>query len=196
MNLAGDAWEAGAGDRLIAASTLVSSRRRQAPRPSFFRTFPKKCGSNAKLFQEMFWRFCGISTGCNRSKPQLMVSKFLSPKQAREAAGRPVKSGSAKQPIDSVALISFFRKKKVRGRREWPGLALAPAFPPRRKARGQTRRSAIIDLMLAIALAGLRPLGQVLAQFMMVWQRYSRNGSSRSSSRSPCASSRESISQR
>jgi hypothetical protein len=29
-------------------------------------------------------------------------------------------------------------------------------------------------LVSAIALAGFRPLGQTFAQFMMVWQRYSR----------------------
>ena len=34
-----------------------------------------------------------------------------------------------------------------------------------------TRRSTIIFLISAIALAGLRPFGQALAQFMMVWQR-------------------------
>src|ERR1700722_6046538 len=33
------------------------------------------------------------------------------------------------------------------------------------------RRSTIISLMWMIALAGFRPLGQVCAQFMMVWQR-------------------------
>ena len=40
-------------------------------------------------------------------------------------------------------------------------------------AMGQayTRRSTIIFLISAIALAGLRPLGQVCVQFMMVWQR-------------------------
>jgi len=59
-----------------------------------------------------------------------------------------------------------------------------------------TTRSTIICLMLAIALAGFRPLGQVLVQFMIVWQRYSLNGSSNWSSRSPVASSRLSISQR
>jgi hypothetical protein len=32
-------------------------------------------------------------------------------------------------------------------------------------------RSAIIRLVLEIARAGLSPLGQVLVQFMMVWQR-------------------------
>ena len=36
---------------------------------------------------------------------------------------------------------------------------------------GQTRRSTIIFLISAIALAGLSPFGQVLAQFMIVWQR-------------------------
>ena len=35
----------------------------------------------------------------------------------------------------------------------------------------QTVRSTIIFLMFAMASAGFRPLGQVFAQFMMVWQR-------------------------
>ncbi len=52
-------------------------------------------------------------------------------------------------------------------------------------------RSTINFLISAIALAGLRPFGQVRVQFMIVWQRYSLNGSSRSSSRAPVSSSRE-----
>jgi len=51
-------------------------------------------------------------------------------------------------------------------------------------------------LISAIAFAGFRPLGQVLAQFMIVWQRYSLNGSSSPSRRSPVASSRLSMIQR
>ena len=35
----------------------------------------------------------------------------------------------------------------------------------------QTRRSTISALISAIASAGFSPLGQALAQFMMVWQR-------------------------
>ena len=35
----------------------------------------------------------------------------------------------------------------------------------------QTARSTIIFLISAMALAGLRFFGQVLAQFMIVWQR-------------------------
>jgi len=58
------------------------------------------------------------------------------------------------------------------------------------------RRAMSIFLVSAMALAGFSPLGQVLVQFMMVWQRYSLNGSSRSSSLSPVASSLESASQR
>ncbi len=34
-----------------------------------------------------------------------------------------------------------------------------------------TTRSNIIFLVSAIAFAGFKPLGQVLVQFMMVWQR-------------------------
>src|SRR3546814_11560221 len=51
-------------------------------------------------------------------------------------------------------------------------------------------RSTISFLISAIAFAGFSPFGQVLVQFMMVWQRYSRNGSSRASRRSPVCSSR------
>ena len=57
-------------------------------------------------------------------------------------------------------------------------------------------RSTKSFLISPIALAGLRFFGQVLAQFMMVWQRYSLNGSSRSSRRAPVSSSRESAIQR
>src|SRR3546814_5953373 len=56
----------------------------------------------------------------------------------------------------------------------------------------QMRRSTIIFLVSAIAFAGFRPFGQVFVQFMIVWQRYSLNGSSSASRRSPVASSRES----
>jgi hypothetical protein len=57
-------------------------------------------------------------------------------------------------------------------------------------------RSTISFLISAIAFAGFSPLGQVWAQFMIVWQRYSLNGSCSSSRRSPVASSRESMIQR
>ena len=43
--------------------------------------------------------------------------------------------------------------------------------PPRGSSPGQIVRATIIFLISAIAFAGLRPFGQVLAQFMMVWQR-------------------------
>ena len=37
--------------------------------------------------------------------------------------------------------------------------------------QNQLRRSTMSFLISAIALAGLRPFGQVRVQFMMVWQR-------------------------
>ena len=40
-----------------------------------------------------------------------------------------------------------------------------------RHIAGHTRRSTIMRLISAMALAGLRSLGQALAQFKMVWQR-------------------------
>ena len=50
-------------------------------------------------------------------------------------------------------------------------------------------RSTIFFLISAIASAGFKPFGHVLVQFIIVWQRYSLNGSSRSCKRSPSASS-------
>ena len=48
----------------------------------------------------------------------------------------------------------------------------APEPPKLGQARRyHTFRSTIIFLISAMALAGLRPFGQALAQFMMVWQR-------------------------
>src|SRR5262249_61522814 len=52
------------------------------------------------------------------------------------------------------------------------------------------RRSTIIRLISAMALAGLRCLGQALAQFMMVWQRERRNGFSGLLRGCPAASAR------
>gem|GEM_PF-4818744 len=46
------------------------------------------------------------------------------------------------------------------------------------QAPGQSPRSAKICLISPIALAGFRSFGQASVQFMMVWHRYSRNGSS------------------
>ena len=60
----------------------------------------------------------------------------------------------------------------------------------------QWRRSASSFLISPMALAGFRSLGQASVQFMIVWQRYSLNGSSRASSLSPVASSRLSMIQR
>ncbi len=44
----------------------------------------------------------------------------------------------------------------------------------RNKEKGYS--NAMVFLIWAMARPGLRPLGQVLAQFMMVWQRYSEKG--------------------
>ena len=51
-----------------------------------------------------------------------------------------------------------------------PGIGLRAAWQPRRRL-AQAARSAISFLVSAIALAGFSPLGQTLAQFMIVWQR-------------------------
>jgi hypothetical protein len=76
-------------------------------------------------------------------------------------------------------------------------LAHPPTAPPAEHGgSAQCRRSAIFFLISAIALAGFRSFGQASVQFMIVWQRYRRNGSSSSSRRSPVASSRVSTIQR
>ena len=49
--------------------------------------------------------------------------------------------------------------------------ALISVVAPYPVATFYSRRSAIFSLMLAIALAGFKPFGQVVVQFMMVWQR-------------------------
>src|ERR1700685_785129 len=67
---------------------------------------------------------------------------------------------------------------------------LRPGFRP--GFRHYTARLTISSLILPIALVGFSPLGQTSTQFMMVWQRNNRYGSSRLSKRSPVASSRES----
>src|ERR1700683_3349953 len=54
-------------------------RLRRAPRlQAFFASISKFMSFYAKLFQRLFWRFCGFSRGYNRSKSKVMVSKFLS----------------------------------------------------------------------------------------------------------------------
>lgn len=93
----------------------------------------------------------------------------------------------------------------------WPSTGQTVALPCWARSRGgtvpagvvspraawpQMVRSAIRRLILAIALAGFRPFGQVLVPLRMAWQRYSLKGSLSSSRRSPVASSRESEIQR
>ena len=65
-------------------------------------------------------------------------------------AGRP-----RELPADSVLILCQTEA------RSWPN----------RVMRSYTTRLTCIRLISAIALAGFSPLGQVLAQFMIVWQR-------------------------
>src|SRR5579871_3294107 len=115
--------------------------------------------------------------------------------------------GQFQQPLEGAAL--------VRGRLRQPAApealqeqvellhaaAAAPQGPPevgrlRRGTHSYDCLSSIIFLTSAMARAGFRSFGQASVQFMMVWHRYSRKGSSSSSSRSPVASSRLSMIQR
>src|SRR5688572_29410762 len=74
--------------------------------------------------------------------------------------------------------------------------AALPVQAVARHAIHQTARLTMMSLILVIARVGLSPLGQRSTQFMMVWQRKRRYGSSRLSSRSAVAWSRESAMKR
>src|SRR6185436_11136709 len=74
--------------------------------------------------------------------------------------------------------------------------AAFPVEPVVRHAIHQTARLTMISLILPMARVGLRPFGQTSTQFMMVWQRNRRYGSSRLSRRSAVAWSRESAMKR
>jgi hypothetical protein len=96
---------------------------------------------------------------------QLGILQF---EQARER--RTLLACSHREPVLEVADQQFI---------EFPHAAPAPpAQPPEVEgrrvvvaARAQCCRSAIIFLISAMALAGLRSFGQASAQFMIVWQR-------------------------
>ena len=126
------------------------------------------------------------------------------PADSARCPGRAIRETRTKAARSSLA-ASAWRSRRYRSSRK------SSSFMPRRQrhsqlaevdvgasrqASNQCWRSSIIFLISAMALAGLRSFGQASVQFMMVWQRYRRNGSSSSSSRSPVASSRESMIQR
>ena len=114
--------------------------------------------------------------------------RTLPPLEIQPAFQQPVEFTHAAPASPAQALDFKFVRHAV----------LAPGRDPgkRRNDRNQARRASINCLMLAIASAGFSPFGQVRVQFMMVWQRYSLNGSSSSSRRVPVSSSRLSTIQR
>jgi hypothetical protein len=68
--------------------------------------------------------------------------------------------GRAGERVFEVSRLRFLKKKA------------APMPPSYQAVRGDhTVRAIIIFLISAIAFAGFKPFGQVLAQFMIVWQR-------------------------
>ncbi len=68
------------------------------------------------------------------------------------------------RPAGAIAPCVFCNAAKMS-----QGLTKTPARG--RGFRDQTWRSTIIFLIDAIAFAGFNPFGQVLVQFMIVWQR-------------------------
>ena len=67
-----------------------------------------------------------------------------------------------KPPANNPGGHLLMKKAPVRERRGFCFVLTVPQA---------ARRSTIIFLISAMALAGFRPLGQTLAQFMIVWQR-------------------------
>ena len=65
-------------------------------------------------------------------------------------------------------LVIVSNRVALPGEKRAGGLAVAVKAALRGR---QTRRSTIIFLISAIALAGFRPFGQAWVQFMIVWQR-------------------------
>ena len=79
-------------------------------------------------------------------------------------AGDPAHASPGRRRFGGDALRRSLGKSRVAARLSPdPAVFLQRSFQP--------RRSTSIFLVSAIALAGFRPLGQVRAQFMMVWQR-------------------------
>lgn len=86
-----------------------------------------------------------------------------------------------KELLESLA-ISFRRERKGRieiTQQENVEFTHPAPAPPAQLTRIHSRRSTSMRLIEAIALAGLRSFGHAFVQFMIVWQRYSLNGSSR-----------------
>ncbi len=100
---------------------------------------------------------------------------------------------AAGQQVDYVGILpgkELLKSLAISFRRTWKiviqvtqqqdiQLAHSTPAPPAQLTRDHRRRSTSMRLIAAIALAGFRSFGQAFVQFMIVWQRYSRNGSSR-----------------
>jgi len=93
-------------------------------------------------------------------------STLISP--ALDLFARLAGSGTCIQERDTLA--SFGRRTNKRALRVRVANAQQQCCRERDRPR-YTTRSASIFFTSAMALAGLRPLGQTWAQFMMVWQR-------------------------
>jgi len=113
------------------------------------------------------------------------------PDERRENVG----IGPLREPFERIALLTGSIRVtliQVRGQQEielFRSPAAAPSEAPRDRNTGplvtarlvchgaarvpgaQLSRATIIFLISAMALAGLRPFGQVFVQFMIVWQR-------------------------
>ena len=108
-------------------------------------------------------------------------------RRARDPAGREsARSGRNRRRRASLAPLARTTRARRRARACRAGSANAAARAPRssvprvarRSSRPQSRRSAIIFLISAIALPGFRSFGHACVQFRIVWQRYRRNASS------------------
>ena len=96
-----------------------------------------------------------------------------------------------------MAQTNGAQKKTLRIRSRQFGKIRAPTYTKKQYAIAEMHHeNAIIFLISAIAFPGFNPLGQVRAQFIIVWHRYRLILLSSMALRSSLCSSRESASQR
>jgi hypothetical protein len=142
------------------------------------------------------------ASACLTVKPEACRSKNFSMKRSFSRRPRRQRQRSLLRPRSSSRTSAAWGSRVVI--RRIPARSASPRAPGERPfdklrtvhrarppwgrtrsgAGGQTDLITIISLILPMALVGFRPLGQTSTQFMMVWQRNRRYGSSRLSRRS------------
>ena len=141
-------------------------------------------------------RSAGVAARCG--PPAGPTTRCRRGRAAGPAPPRPLSDSPAPRASRNRARIRSFSSmpRRQRQRRRFSCVRPSARSPPGAGSARQTARLTMTSLILPIASVGLRPLGQTSTQFMIVWQRNSRYGSSRLSSRSLVAWSRVSAMKR